>query len=274
MHHNNLALETGFINDRYANEISERLLGTVELVDKTFIDLGPGVDETIPRYVLLRGGLYIPLDIRASVLEHIRGVINEHGMPFVGIHADVGNIPFIEKSLDIVHSRFVLSRLERAEQERAVAEAVRIARRDVIFVEADLHSMTSFRNSDFVRKLKDVLFTTCSRLNIDVGIGHRLPALLSSYEATNTVQVQYHRREEGLYREELGAVLLTLLDTARNILGDHELSGSCKELAIEFSKSEIYMVPPAVVTGHVLRTPNSTQDVAGNQMLFSHPLVH
>lgn len=87
----------------YPNFVSETELGTFDLERKTVLDSGSGPNIGLAEYVARRGGMYVPLELRADALLSMQSTLNAKEVPFLGVRGDVRNLPFANETFDVVH---------------------------------------------------------------------------------------------------------------------------------------------------------------------------
>ncbi|MDO8530379.1 MAG: class I SAM-dependent methyltransferase [bacterium] len=107
----------------YPNTVYEKLL-SADLGGKKLLDVGAGAKMALQRIVENRHGMYVALDINKQWLKD-RSDGNK-------VRADATKLPFDDKSLDIVHTRFFFLHLPKKVRQEVIKEMSRVGQQAMI----------------------------------------------------------------------------------------------------------------------------------------------
>jgi len=106
-------------------EVSAELL-PADLKQKTLGDVGAGPNPNLGKLVRFRGGKYVALDSNLTMAKLQVGSENR------AVQGDVVALPFADKSLDILHTRFVIMNLPENLRVGAIKELFRCGKENII----------------------------------------------------------------------------------------------------------------------------------------------
>lgn len=248
----------------YPNVVSEAVLAPFPLEEKKVLDVGSGPNTGLAEYVARRGGMYVPLELRADALSQMQSTLQAEGVSFYGVQGDVLELPFKDEAFDVVHQRFLFMNLTPETRVRALRELLRVAKNNLVFIEYNWRTFMSTKDQATVEHCKKLVFAAFARFSIDPYMGEKFPQLLDTSEPALTYQVQKFSREEAVENTpELILNLRSLGDAVENVLHDDELAEKLKRLADELERQPIAFEPPEIVVATVTKsTPSDAENVS------------
>lgn len=153
--------------DNSANYLISVLHDGDRLLD---VGCGPGtITRDFVRFV--PGGYVVALDRTPTIIEEAVG-----GDTHVfGVEGDVYNLPFQDRSFDIVHAHQVLQHL--GDPQRAIREMARVAKRFVAFADADYDRMLWWPSSPSLERWMQLYQAIAAHNHVNPNIGRELSSL-------------------------------------------------------------------------------------------------
>ncbi len=238
----------------YPNFVSETILNRLNLTDKKVLDSGAGPNAKLAEFVARKGGRYVPVDIRADVLQQMQSNLRGSGTPFYGVQSDVRNLPFTDGSFDVVHQRFVFMNIAPASRRRALEELLRVGKENLILLEYNWRKLRSTDNPKTIDKLRELAFSLFSKFSIDPYMGEQFDGLLRDVDPDLHYSLQgFEPPEDAGNTPELMLHLRGMYRGAKDGLRDEALAEEFRKLIEELEASPIAFVPPEVVAAFVVR---------------------
>ena len=233
----------------YPHLASEVLLNQFNLEGQKILDVGAGPNTKLAEFVAGKKGVYMPLDIRIDMLKEMRVKLFITDIPFFGITGDVKALPFANETFDFVHQRFVLMNIAPETRKKALEEALRVGKENILLLEYNWKTFRSTKNPETIERFKDLAFQMFARFSIDLYMGEKYRELLDSVDPHLNYSLRSFKREEGVADTvELILILRIFYQGAKNVLKDENLAEESRKLREELEKSPIKFVPPEIVT--------------------------
>ena len=232
----------------YPNLVSETLLSDFDLRGKSVLDVGAGSNVKFAEFVFGKDAKYVPLDIRADILGAMKEGLEETGVPFYGVRADVKSLPFTDGEFDIVHQRFVLMNIAPNSRKQAMQEVLRVGKSNVLLLEYNWRTLTSSENPKIIERFRNSAFKIFNRFSVEPFMGEKFEELFTEVDLNLNFSLRHFKREESVANiPELILNLRGFYQTARDILKDDDLAKEFKKLIEELEKSPVKFVPPEIV---------------------------
>ena len=237
----------------YPNFVSVAILDELALEGKSVLDSGAGPNTRLAEFVSKRGGTYVPMDMRGDVLADMKEKLGREDVPFYGVRGDVRQLPFADKSFDIVHQRFVLMNIVPEARKRAVEEILRVAKGRALFLEYNWETMKSSEQPEMLERFKDIALRLFGKFSTDPYMGGKFDELFATVDPDLQYSLQHFQREEDVANTpELLLNLRGFQQAAQNLLKDDELSEDCKRLIEDLEKDPLKFAPPEIVVATVV----------------------
>jgi ubiquinone/menaquinone biosynthesis C-methylase UbiE len=236
----------------YPNFVSETILNPIDLNHKRILDSGAGPNAKLAEFVAHKGGMYVPLDIRTDVLKQMRDKTELDKLSFYGVQGDVRDLPFGDKTFDLIHQRFVLMNIARESRGQALKELLRVGKEKLVLLEYNWRTLGSTESRKTIERFRELAFAFFSRFSTDPYMGEQFEDLLSSTDPHLKYSLQrFDRKEDVAHSAELILNLKGMYQGAKDVLKDEDLAGEFKKLSEEIEESPIAFTPPQVVAAIV-----------------------
>jgi ubiquinone/menaquinone biosynthesis C-methylase UbiE len=123
--------------DNWSKEVSKAFMDESIEQGSRIVDIGAGSSTDIEKWALEEKGAsrYLAVDISESMLNEREKGLNKSYNHVISSATEMSNIE--DKSFDIAHMKLVLMHLDKEEREKAIAEAMRVAKKKVFFIDGD-----------------------------------------------------------------------------------------------------------------------------------------
>lgn len=232
----------------YPTYVSETLLNSLDLKDKKVLDSGAGPNPRLAEFVARKGGMYVPLDLRADVLKEVKTKLETEYVPFYGAIGDVHQLPFKDRSFDVVHQRFVLMNIIKESRKKALEELLRVSKEKLVLLEYNWKTLSSTKNPEAAKRFQQLAFKIFKTFSTDPYMGEQFEDLLKEIDPNLKFSIQHFKRKEDVANTpEFILNLKAFYNIAKNMLKDEEYAEEIKTFIEELEKSPVEFAPPEVV---------------------------
>lgn len=158
--------------DNWSKEVSKSFMDeSIEPGDRV-IDIGAGSSTDIEKWVLEEKGAsrYLAIDISEAMLSEREKGFNKSYNHLISSATGMSNVE--DKSFDVAHMKLVLMHLDEDEREKAITEAMRVARKKAFFIDGD---WTGWGGSELVNSYIDFIQNEINKYRkVDNYIGRKM----------------------------------------------------------------------------------------------------
>lgn len=236
----------------YPNFVSEELIGK-DIQGKKILDLGAGPGTALGNFAKRHGADYVAFDINEIFLKEQ----SRDGNPAVRGRAEI--LPFLNDSVDIVHTRFVLMHLPPERRKEAIIEAARVAREKAFFLEYDWNN---FKGGEVVDRFRDFALRFMKDFKIEAMMGAFLKKDIEESLAGSGAAVlekRFHREAGDYYAEllPLARAIKAQVEKRNDPVLSSEYASIFDVLESEAKKEKPEkFIPPDIVSVEVRKSSN------------------
>jgi ubiquinone/menaquinone biosynthesis C-methylase UbiE len=164
--------------DNWSKEVSKAFMNESIEQGSRVIDIGAGSSTDIEKWALEEKGAsrYLAVDISESMLNEREKGLNKSYNHVISSATEMLNIE--DKSFDIAHMKLVLMHLDKEEREKAISEAIRVAKKKVFFIDGD---WTGWGGSELVDSYIDFIQNEINKYRkVDNYIGRKMKEEIES----------------------------------------------------------------------------------------------